>query len=151
VRQAIAFGFQAIVLFAGHYPWMTILDRHMPALRNAHPEVLFLWGTEMGIGAPDVQLPGDHAAREETSYGLALFPELVDVDALRPGRDASAWPEGLEPPDERQYPGLCTDPGQALFAQLGEDARTGSAARGEEAVRRLVTHLAARIQAHLAR
>jgi creatinine amidohydrolase len=148
LERLIAFGFRAIVLLAGHYPWTSILERHLPRLQRAHPDILFLWGTEMDI-CGDIRLPGDHAAREETSYGLALFPELVNLDALRPGRDASAWPQGQAPPVDSQHPGVCFDPADPLFAQMGEDARTATADRGKEAVSRLVAHLAARIDDHL--
>jgi creatinine amidohydrolase/Fe(II)-dependent formamide hydrolase-like protein len=125
------------------------LKRYLPDLERAHPEVLFLWGTEMNIADP-LRLPGDHAAREETSYGLALFPQWVDLEALRPGRDAaSSWPDGHAPPVQRQHPGVCFDAADPLFAQMGEDARTATAARGEEAVAQLIEHLSARIVAHL--
>jgi creatinine amidohydrolase/Fe(II)-dependent formamide hydrolase-like protein len=150
VEQLVAYGFRAIVLFAGHYPWQTLLDRQLSALRDAHPEVLFLWGTEMNIGGEAVPLPGDHAAREEASYGLALFPQWVDLDALHPGRDESAWPNRQQPPAETraQYPEVCFDPRDALFAQMGEDARTATAARGEAALSRLVDHLAGIVNEH---
>ena len=104
----------------------------------------------MEIGG-EVHLPGDHAAREETSYGLALFPEWIELKALSPGRDDSAWPEGQAPPEETRHPGVCFDPCRAQFAQMGEDARTASAERGEAAIARLVEHLAQTINAHLAR
>jgi creatinine amidohydrolase len=149
VEQLVRYGFRAIVLFAGHYPWQTLLDRRLPALREAHPEVLFLWGTEMNIGGDAVRLPGDHAAREETSYGLALFSQWVDLDALHPDRDDSAWPGRQPPPVEMRHPGVCFDPADALFAQMGEDARTATAERGEAAIARLVEHLAQRINRHL--
>jgi len=148
VAQLIAYGFRAIVLLCGHYPWENIVATPLSALRAAHPEVLLLWGTEANIGRPEVDLPGDHAAREETTYGLALLPELVDLDALKPGRDAaSAWPHGHAPRD--QYPGVRYDPADPLFAQMGADAREGSAAVGEERLTRLAAHLAARINRHL--
>ena len=151
VERLLVFGFRAIVLFAGHYPWMSLLQRHVPPLQEAHPGVLFLWGTEMNI-LPEVALPGDHAAREETSYGLALFPELVDLEAMRPGRDpARAWPEGQPPPAETWHPGVCFDAADPLFAQMGEDARTATAERGIAGISRLGAHLAARIDAHLGR
>lgn len=148
VEQLIVFGFRVIVLLAGHYPWNALLGRRLPALQQAHPEVLLIWGTEMDI-AGEVRLPGDHAAREETSYGLALFPQWVDLEALHPGRDRSAWPQGEAPPVDRQHPGVCFDPNSAHFAQMGEDARTGSEQRGEEAIDRLVRHLAQAINRHL--
>jgi creatinine amidohydrolase len=147
--RLLAFGFRAIVLLAGHYPWMSLLRQHVPDLQAAHPEVLFLWGTEMEI-CPGLSLPGDHAAREETSYGLALFPGKVDLGALRPGRgEDEAWPGGQAPPPETWHPGVCFDPADPLFAQMGEDARTASAARGEQAVNALVECLAGKITVHL--
>lgn len=149
VEQLITFGFRVIVLLAGHYPWRALLDRGLPTLQQAHPGVHLIWGTEMDI-AGDVRLPGDHAAREETSYGLALFPLWVDLDALRPGRDpVTSWPQGQAPQVETQHPGVCFDPESARFAQMGEDARTASAERGEAAVARLVESLARTINAHL--
>jgi creatinine amidohydrolase len=149
LSQLVASGFRAVVLLAGHYPWQALLDRHVPPLRDAHPEVLFLYGTEMNI-AEGAQLPGDHAAREETSYGLYLLPELVDMEALRPGRDDTAWPGGRAPESLPEFPGLCLDPSDPLFAQLGVDARSGSSERGERAVTQLVEHIVRTIGAHLA-
>jgi creatinine amidohydrolase len=148
VERMVAFGFRVIVLLAGHYPWRAILDRHLPACQERHPDLLFLWGTEMEI-AQEVRLPGDHAAREETSYGLALLPEFVDLGALRPGHDRSAWPGGLPPPPETRHPGVEFDPDEPLFAQMGEDARTATAERGETHVKQLVEALVAKIQHHL--
>jgi len=105
-----------------------------------------LWGTEASIGGEAVPLPGDHAAREETSYGLTLFPELVKMDALTPGRDeADTWPAGRMPPEETRHPGVVFDTKEPLFAQFGEDARQGSAKRGEEGLLRLVDYLANKI------
>ena len=114
VNQLIAFGFKVIVLPAGHYPWQQTLDRNIQALQEEHPEVLLLWGSEMAIGG-EVRLPGDHAAREETSYGLYLLPEYVDLEALTPGRDRSAWPGGVAPVLGNKFPGLGLDPGEPLF------------------------------------
>jgi creatinine amidohydrolase len=150
VFQLLSFGFRAIVLFAGHYPWAVLLERVLPPIQDAHPEVLLIWGTEMDI-SEDVSLPGDHAAREETSYGLALFPQWVDLNALHPGRDQSAWPHGKAPPAATQHPGVCFDPAAAQFAQMGEDARTASAQRGETAITGLVDHLAEQINGYLER
>ena len=148
LEQLIAFGFRAIVLLAGHYPWQSTLRRAMPDLQAAHPDVLFLWGTEMDI-ARGLSLPGDHAAREETSYGLALFPQWVDLEALKPGRGAEAWPDGKAPPPETWHPGVCFAPEEALYAQMGEDARTATAARGRQAVDQLVERLTRQIQEHI--
>jgi len=149
VEQLIAFGFRAILLLAGHYPWVQLLNRRLPEARQAHPDVLFIWGTEVNIAAPDVLLPGDHAGREETSYGLCLLPELMDMRALRPGRDpADSWPAGIAPA-EPDVPGVVIDAAQPLFAQFGVDGRLATAVRGEEAIVRLVDQLAEIIQRHL--
>jgi creatinine amidohydrolase len=149
VRQLFDFGFRVVVLLAGHYPWQSILDTHVPSLAEAHPEGLILAGTEVSI-APDLGLQGDHAAREETSLGLALFPDLVDLGALRPGRgDDGVWPASGPPPPEARHPRVEFDPAQPLFAQLGEDAREATAARGARGLERLVAHLTGRINAFL--
>jgi creatinine amidohydrolase/Fe(II)-dependent formamide hydrolase-like protein len=121
----------------------------MPALQSAHPQVLLIYGTEMDIADP-VRLPGDHAAREETSYGLALFPQWVDLEAMRPGRDcAASWPQGQAPAEQTWHPGVCFDPSSPHFAQMGENARTASAERGETALSNLVKALTQTIVAHL--
>lgn len=145
VQQLIAFGFRVLVLVAGHYPWSELLDRNLPGVQRAHPDVLLIWGTECSVGAPEVQLAGDHAAREETSYGLALLPEMVRMDSLRSGRDLESWPGGIRPAEAGRFPALCYDPGDPLYAQLGTDARDASASRGEEGIARLVSHLSNRI------
>lgn len=149
LRQLIDFGFQVLVLLAGHYPWQSLLDRCLPPLVEAHPERLFLWGTEMSIAAPEVVLPGDHAAREETSYGLALLPEHVDISALRDAERKRVWPVGGPPPEKDRHPGVEFDARKASFAQMGVDARTATAERGESAVVELVACLVDRIWQHL--
>jgi creatinine amidohydrolase len=151
VEHLITFGFRAVVLLMGHYPWEQIAGRELDAVQAAHPEALILWGTEASIGRPDVLIPGDHAAREETSYGLALLPDYVDIGALKAGHDASAWPQGRPVATDARYPGVRYEPADPLFAQMGEDARLATAERGNEAITRVVDVLAARIQAHLGR
>jgi len=148
-RQLLGHGFRAILLLAGHYPWQSLMDKHLPSLREEHPDALLLWGTEMSICGDAVRIPGDHAAREETSYGLALLPELVDLDALSSGRDDSTWPQGQPPPVEDRHPGVCFDPSEPLFAQMGQDARTASSERGEEGISQVVDYLAVAIDRFL--
>lgn len=152
LAKLIAFGFRVFVLIAGHYPWEGILRDHLPRIQEAHPDVLILWGTEMSIGAPKVCLPGDHAAREETSYGLSLLPELVEMAALREGRGPQTLLDGkpLFEDEGCPYPGLDLDPASPRFAQLGADPREASAERGEAAFTPLVEHLAGVINRHLA-
>ncbi len=149
LRKLVAFGFRCVVLLAGHYPWQGLIREVLPALEEEHPEVLVIAGTEANVGAPEVRLRGDHAARWETSYGLALLPELVDLSALREGRtEAVVWPGGAAPEGER-HPSVMFDADSPLFAQAGEDARTADAREAEEMLERLVEHVAARVTMHL--
>jgi creatinine amidohydrolase len=152
VEKLIGFGARAFVLLAGHYPWEDMLhhaDFHR--IRTAHPELLFLMGTEVTVASPPVALPrGDHAARQETSYGLGLLPELVDLGALVPGRDDSSWPGDRPPPPDERYPGVVFDPSEPLFAQLGDDPRGSTAREGEEHVELIVAEVTRRVNAFLA-
>ena len=75
-RQLLDFGAQVLVLMAGHYPWQSFLDQVVPALREDYPDDLILAGTEVSICGDAVMLKGDHAAREKTSLGLALFAQM---------------------------------------------------------------------------
>jgi creatinine amidohydrolase len=144
------FGFRVIVLLAGHYPWRDILDRVVPPFESGHPGILVLRGNETDIAAPEVKLAGDHAAVEETSFGLALFPELVDMGALRPGRSREAgWRGGSIAAAIMEASGVCLDPADPRFAQLGADAGQATPERGEAAVANLVEALVRRITAHL--
>jgi creatinine amidohydrolase len=151
VRGLARFGFRCVVLAAGHYPWQGTLARRMPSIQRDHPDVLFLWGTEVTLGGEALGLRGDHAAREETSFGLCLLPELVRMEALRPGRGRKVWPGGEEPPVEGRHPGVRFDPSDPLFSQMGEDARTASKERGEAGISRLADALSERILRHLGR
>jgi len=146
VRQLIGFGFRAIIVLPGHYPWQQILDASLRPLAQQHPLGLLLWGLEGPSGKPDLHLPGDHAAREETSYGLALLPQLVDLFALRPGRTvAETWPGGDDRPARQPAGKLRLDAADPLFSQLGEDARTATAERGRRHVDQLVDYLVKRV------
>lgn len=147
-ERLITFGFRNIVLLMGHYPWEGIAGKPLDALQSRYPQALILWGTEATIGRPDLYLPGDHAAREETSYGLSLLPDLVKMTALTTGRDESAWPYATPVAPDKRYPGVRYDPADPLFAQMGEDARTATAERGEAAISHLVDVLAQRILTH---
>ncbi len=149
VEKLIDFGFHAIVALAGHYPWQGTLDRHLGPVRDARPESLLLWGTEMSIAREAVSIKGDHAAREETSFGLSLLPDLIDMDALHEGRDSNSWPQGVPPPEGDRHSGVCFDPGAANFSQMGEDAGMATAERAEAGLGPLVTHLVDRIDRFL--
>jgi creatinine amidohydrolase len=149
VRQLIRFGFTTIVLLMGHYPWEQLVGQQLLEIQSEHHDVLLIWGTEASIGRPEDLLPGDHAALEETSYGLALLPELVDTSALTQGRQTNVWPQGKAVSETEQYPGVRYDPTDPLFAQMGEDAHNATAERGNEALARLISHLVMRINRSL--
>ncbi|MEE2659588.1 MAG: creatininase family protein [Candidatus Latescibacterota bacterium] len=140
VEQLELFGFRVAVLLAGHYPWQSVLNEVVPEMEAGMPSLRIFAGTELTV-AGDLGLRGDHAALEETSYGLALFPELVDTGALTSGRDNRAWPRSTPPPAKRRHPGVVSDTDNPLYAQYGEDSRTASAERGEQGLEKLVETL----------
>ena len=47
VEQLVHFGFEALVLLAGHYPWQSLLEKQLPPLEAAHPDKLILWGPKL--------------------------------------------------------------------------------------------------------
>jgi creatinine amidohydrolase len=150
VRQLLRFGFRAVVLVAGHYPLQGILNERLPALHLEFPDALLLWGTEVSIAGPDLRFSGDHAAREETSFGLHLLPDLVNMAALRSGRGADVWVGGAAPaldvPDV-----VCQDPNDPRFAQAGEDARLATAEHGRDVLEQVIERVAQIVSAHLSR
>lgn len=147
--KLIDYGFRAIVLLAGHYPWQSLFDVVEPS-GAAHPDVLIVKGTEMDIAGPEVKAPGDHAARAETSYGLALLAEFVDVAACRPGRGPESWPGGSKPEFANPDPRVDYDPASPTFAQWGDDPRKATAEEAEPYIERIVAAVTAKIAAHLA-
>ncbi len=149
IYQLIQFGFQVIVLLAGHYPWQQFLNQELPEIQSNNPEILILAGTEMSICGEDIKLPGDHAGRAETSYGLALFPELIDLQELRSGRDLSVWPNGEMPPKEKWHSAVCFDHSDPLFGQMGQPADEASVDEGKSAISMLVDNLAEKINTFL--
>ncbi len=149
VRQLLHFGFHAIILVAGHYPWDGILNEHLSPIRAEHPNSLLIWGTEASLAGWELGVHGDHAAREETSFGLALLPELVKMDALHAGRGPESWPNGNEPngiPDV-----VRRSPDDPCFSQAGEDARLATADHGNESLQKVIAIITARVNDFLDR
>lgn len=144
VRQLVVFGFRTIVLLCGHYPWEGILETAgIGRIETEEPGVRIIYGNETDIANAGVS-SGDHAARQETNYGLHLLPELVDMGALTDGRDQSAWPHRRRPED--LFPGLHADPSQAQFSQLGEDASLATAQDGASQTARIVDGIVERVK-----
>jgi creatinine amidohydrolase len=152
VLKLIDNGLRVIIVYAGHYPWQGMLDEVLPAIRDANPDVLLLWGFECTIAGDAVNAPGDHAARWETAYGLALLPDLIDTAALKPGRDPeSSWPNTGIPPQENWHPRVEFDATKPLFAQMGEDPKLSSAEEAEEYLDQLTNFLTNTVNTHLKR
>ena len=140
-RQILDFGARVLVLMAGHYPWQSFLNAAVPGLQNDYPEALILAGTEVSICGDALSLKGDHAAKEETSFGLALFPEFVELETLQPGHHADVWPPAGPPTEDKRHPHVQFDPAHPLFAQMGEDARQATSAHGEAGIAQVIDHL----------
>src|SRR5262249_37201979 len=125
-----------------------LLDDCLSPVRAEFARALLLWGTDVDIAGQSPFSRGDHAAREETSFGLHLFPDLVDVAALRAGRSDEAWPGGT-PPGSGRPEVVCRNPADALFGQAGEDARRATAEHGREVLEPVVSWIAEAVERHL--
>lgn len=136
IRKLISFGFTCIVPLSGHGPWSYILDNVLPRVVQDHPDV-FIYGAPEREPPPPGLAPapgpptapedipgGDHAARWETAMGLALLPELIDMEAMDRAHDGSkAWPLQGPPPENQRMKDVNFDPSSPCFAQWGQDAR----------------------------
>lgn len=147
----MGFGFKAVVVLAGHGAYVQPLERLQVDLGSRMPDTLLLFGIETTIVGPIEGLGVDHAAFWETSDALELFPQLVDLSALTPGRDPTAeWPRDVvAPASASQYPDLVMDPRQSHFGQLGDDPTSASAESVRMGINKLVDALAARVASHL--
>jgi creatinine amidohydrolase len=85
-RQLYGMGFKIVVLVTGHYPPAQVRN-----VRGAATWLMKKHADAYAIGIPeqfllqDTGYIGDHAAKDETSMGLALFPGLVNVASLPKG------------------------------------------------------------------
>ena len=151
MQRLIDFGFRCLVPMPGHGPWQWILDEVLPELSEANPDVLIVGAPGTPGRPPDVEFKGDHAARWETGYGLALFAELIDMSAVGDQRDLSkVWPAGGEPPEEGRHPLVNFDVSSPCFAQAGEDARLAKPEDVEPMIEATVAHIAELVRAQLA-
>jgi creatinine amidohydrolase len=105
-------GFRVIVLLTGHYPQEQVAAVKTVAreVEAARPEVAVL-----GLAEPEAypgEFRGDHAAKWETSLGMHLMPELVDLKGM------DRHPDPLC--------GVCgADPRTGASAQLGRETADG--------------------------
>nr|MDO8113646.1 creatininase family protein [Candidatus Sigynarchaeota archaeon] len=84
--QLYKMGFRIIVMLTGHYPIGQVRNvRHAATwLMKKHADAYAIGIAEQFV-LQDLGYYGDHAAVAETSAGLALFPDLVDVASLPGG------------------------------------------------------------------
>jgi creatinine amidohydrolase len=145
-----AFGFRVVVILTGHYPGEQV--RLVKALaeeaerRNPATRYLGLAEVEVSTPEPGDAVAGDHAATYETSLALALDPEWVSLDDLRPGRD----PAQVALPDSPRGDHDALDPASALYAIGGRDPRVHASPHiGARLVEEIVTRLAAQVETAL--
>jgi len=130
--QIRSLGFRAIVILAGHYPLREFVAPVVRAFNRAHADCRAWAGIEFHFPAGghrnSKEVGGDHAAKWETSYLMALRPECVDLSVYR-GRA----------------------PGEKLVGVGGEDPRAeASRELGERACALIAAGMARRGDALLA-
>jgi creatinine amidohydrolase len=135
-------GFRVVVLLTGHYPQeqVDMVHRLAEEAYKRNPKVVFIGLTEPEITTPQPgdAYGGDHAAKYETSIGMALRPEWVQMDRFAAPRDTSQ----VVLPDTPRGTASTHDPTHPLYAIHGQDPRsTASPELGERLVEEIVTRL----------
>ncbi|MHB0857575.1 MAG: creatininase family protein [Anaerolineae bacterium] len=128
-------GFRVLVVLTGHYPQeqVDVVKGAATRLAADHREVRIWAGPE--YEAYPAEHRGDHAARWETSFLMAVRPDLVEMDRLV-GADAPDAPDATRSLAEMNAPG-------PLHGTLGQNpARYADAAQGEETVQAMAEFLA---------
>ncbi|HYW95825.1 MAG TPA: creatininase family protein [Bacteroidales bacterium] len=98
VKQISRAGFRILVAH-GHGPSTVKMAEHAAEWENKyHLKIFNLWGyrDEEGMG-----IMVDHAAMNETSITMALYPQLVKMEYLP--ADENTWPAGVGGKDPRKY------------------------------------------------
>ncbi|MEX2683385.1 MAG: creatininase family protein [Candidatus Sigynarchaeota archaeon] len=82
-KQLYESGFKIIVYFVGHYPREQVKFFEKLAIKfmKKHNDLAILAGPEYYFLFKSKQ-PGDHAAKLETSLGLSLFPQFIDMNQI---------------------------------------------------------------------
>lgn len=144
-------GFKVVVLLTGHYPGEQVDMVHSLAREagERHPGVKFIGLAEREVTTPQPgdRGSGDHAAKYETSIGMALNPDWVALDRLTEGRD----PEQVTLPTTPRNGRSTHDPLHPLYAIHGQDPREkASPELGEEVVAEIVSRLTKKVEQALA-
>ncbi len=82
LKQMRTLRFRAICLLAGHYPLARLAEEPVATFNKSFSDAKAFAGTEVHYVPPSkrrIEAGGDHAAKWETSYLMALRPECVDM------------------------------------------------------------------------
>jgi len=138
-------GFRAVLMVAGHYgrPQQdTIAEAVATFSRQSRVKVLALCETE---AVEHLGYRGDHGGPWETSITLALLPELVRLDAFRPGEQSI--PEYKVPPRPDRF---AFELGGFRFAWQEDLRRTVTPEDARHKLQDVVRELAKRVEELLA-
>jgi creatinine amidohydrolase len=134
-------GAKIIVLITGHYgPYQVSLVKEAARDYMNKSWVKIIAQPEYeGVDDDEGNEPADHAGRWETSFGLALFPHLVKMDAFQTGTcDIHRYDPSYSLDDLRDT--------EAADWAWPEDLReTASAELGEKMLSRIVDHIATQV------
>lgn len=103
--QIRTLGFKAIVTLTGHYPLYDWSEPVVEAFNRDHKDCRAFVGIEFHYDIDALgegQVGGDHAAKWETSYLMALRPECVDMTVYH-GRPADEPLIGVDGEDPRVH------------------------------------------------
>ncbi len=100
--QIYTLGFKAIVILTGHYPLYDWVHTVVQAFNKDHKDCKAFVGIEFHYDIAAMgkdKVGGDHAAKWETSYLMALRPECVDMGVYqdRPADEALIGVGGEDP------------------------------------------------------
>ena len=132
-------GFKVIAVLTGHYgPIQVDLVKKTAADYMAHSGVRIIAQPEYEGIDPR---PADHGGKWETSFSMALYPHLVQMDRFRPG----------ECPIHKYTEEWQSYDAEAEDWVWKEDLReTSSVAMGAEMIQRIADHIAGRVKRALA-
>jgi len=101
LKQIRTLRFRAICLVAGHYPLSRLAREPVATFNKTYSDTKAFAGTEVHYvpaSKRKVEAGGDHAAKWETSYLMALMAECVDMTVYRGREDEPLTGVGGEDP-----------------------------------------------------